>query len=89
MFKLMGKEINAILGEHTILIWTYANYIHIGALNTWPAHIAETSKRSRLICAVSAEPLLLAYTRYANLRHLAPMDASAMAFIGGYFSHIQ
>ena len=23
MFKLMGKEINAILGEQTILIWTY------------------------------------------------------------------
>ena len=25
MFKLMGKEINAILGAQTILIWTYAN----------------------------------------------------------------
>ena len=24
MFKLMGKEINAILGAQTILIWTYA-----------------------------------------------------------------
>ena len=23
MFKLMGKEINAILGAQTILIWTY------------------------------------------------------------------
>ena len=23
MFKLMGKEINAILGARTILIWTY------------------------------------------------------------------
>ena len=25
MFKLMGKEINAILGAQTILIWTYVN----------------------------------------------------------------
>ena len=24
MFKLMGKEINAILGAQTILIWTFA-----------------------------------------------------------------
>ena len=23
MFQLMGKEINTILGEQTILIWTY------------------------------------------------------------------
>ena len=23
MFKLMGKEINAILGAQTIIIWTY------------------------------------------------------------------
>ena len=28
MFKLMGKEINAILGAHTILIWAYAQ-VHI------------------------------------------------------------
>ena len=26
MFKLMGKEINAILGGQTILIWTYVYY---------------------------------------------------------------
>ena len=26
MFKLMGKDINAILGEQTILIWTYVCY---------------------------------------------------------------
>ena len=25
MFKLMGKEINAILGAQNILIWTYAD----------------------------------------------------------------
>ena len=25
MFRLMGKEINAILGAQTILIWTYAS----------------------------------------------------------------
>ena len=27
MFKLMGKEINAILGAQTILIWTYVDGI--------------------------------------------------------------
>ena len=27
MFKLMGKEINAILVAQTILIWTYGNNI--------------------------------------------------------------
>ena len=27
MFKLMGKERNAILGAQTILIWTYVVYI--------------------------------------------------------------
>ena len=26
MFKLMGKEINAILGAQRILIWTYEKY---------------------------------------------------------------
>ena len=26
MFKLMGKETNAILGAQTILIWTYVPY---------------------------------------------------------------
>ena len=26
MFKLMGKEINVILGASTILIWTYAGF---------------------------------------------------------------
>ena len=31
MFKWMGKEINAILGAQTILIWTYANFndVHV------------------------------------------------------------
>ena len=32
MFKLMGKEINAILGAQTILIWTYATNFGIGIL---------------------------------------------------------
>ena len=27
LFKLMGKEINAILGTHMILIWTYEHRI--------------------------------------------------------------
>ena len=27
MFKLMDKEINAILGAQTILIWTYEPYV--------------------------------------------------------------
>ena len=26
MFKLMGKEINALLGAQIILIWTYEGY---------------------------------------------------------------
>ena len=26
MFKVMGKEINAILGAQTLLIWTYVGY---------------------------------------------------------------
>ena len=26
MFKFMGKEINAIFGAQTILIWTYATF---------------------------------------------------------------
>ena len=29
MFKLMGKEIIAILGAQTILIWTYVKYINL------------------------------------------------------------
>ena len=31
MFKLMGKEINAILGAQTILIWTYE--LHVNVMN--------------------------------------------------------
>ena len=27
MFKLMGKEINAVLGAQTILIWTYVRHL--------------------------------------------------------------
>ena len=29
MFKLMGKEINAILGAQTILIWTHVLRVHV------------------------------------------------------------
>ena len=29
MFKFMGKEINAILGAQTILIWTYDIVLHV------------------------------------------------------------
>ena len=29
MFEFMGKEINAILGAQTILIWTYNNVLHV------------------------------------------------------------
>ena len=34
MFKLMGKLIYAILGAHTILIWTFVNYCSKGATLT-------------------------------------------------------
>ena len=39
MFKLMGKEINAILGAQTILIWTYGQ-ITMTAVILLPAHHA-------------------------------------------------
>ena len=32
MFKLMGKEINTILGSQTILIWTYAHLQRIARI---------------------------------------------------------
>ena len=33
MFKLMGKEINGILGVKTILIWTYVQHLYLPSHN--------------------------------------------------------
>ena len=38
MFKLMGKEINAILGEQTIFIWTDVTNPSKGTLTNFPLY---------------------------------------------------
>ena len=35
MFKFMGKEINAILGAQTILIWTYVDIYILRLIDYW------------------------------------------------------
>ena len=43
MFELMGKEINAILGAQTILIWTYDDsYLQVELPGPATKHMKDT-----------------------------------------------
>ena len=69
MFKLMGKQINAILGAQTILSWTYELYINVmnGSVHEILVLIASAgaAKVQTSLCmrTVSPEPVLLVYIR--------------------------
>ena len=56
MFKLMGKEVNAILGAQTILIWTYVSafackqiyYLQEDILSLWNRTASDGVTTSRI-----------------------------------------
>ena len=50
MFKFMGKEINAILGAQTILIWTYVDFPLIKGIGMYKNHLTLTVPSTDIIC---------------------------------------
>ena len=54
MFKLIGKELNAILGAQTILIWTYAGVLIM--LNAVLNEIFDLLQAFSLVCATENLP---------------------------------
>ena len=70
MFRFMGKEINAIFGAQTILIWTYVN--HDGTVNN-------SVQKIRLICVFVVLNILRLFSCMAAISEFSV--ASAFNFI--------
>ena len=55
MFKLMGKEINAILGAKTILIWTYDSHECLLKQMNWQNMTEDCSRKFLALEAIEAK----------------------------------